>query len=97
MNRDPRPERPRDDRGRSSWARRTNDETGEWLAALARVATVFYAVSASLSLVCFLWDLEWRWAATAALTATWAGGCYWLGFVHLANPEWKDKPDGETD
>lgn len=88
------PEAPRDSRGASSWARRVNDSTVEWLAAVARIAAVLGAVATVGALVATVWahgpDAALRCGVTTALLAGATLGASWLGFVRLGNPEWKD-------
>lgn len=93
-------QRPRESRGRSSWAHRVNDGTAEWVAALARVLTALCAAGWVVCLLGIAWSpsgaVAWRWVASAVIVGAAAVACWRLGFVQLANPEWKDD-DGEAD
>lgn len=89
------PEAPRGSRGASSWARRVNDGTAEWLAATARVTTVasFYLFVISLAAAILpggslLAALLLALLALAVMAIT-----GWLGFIYLANPEWSASDD----
>lgn len=93
-----RPGGPRDERGPLAWATAVNDDTQEWVAALARILSVIWALTAAILLLFLAAQPSWNAAAIAALTAGYAGATGWLGFVRLANPEWKEAPDdGDAD
>lgn len=93
------PGAPRLGRGASSWARRVNDSTAEWVAALARVLTALCTAGWLACLLGIVWSpsgaVAWRWVASAAIVGLAAVACWLLGFVQLANSEWRDT-DGET-
>lgn len=95
MDRSRIPEAPRDSRGASSWARKVNDSTVEWLAAWARVWTVSWALFAGLALFGLIWRPGWDWALTAGLAFLLAVAHGLVGFVWLGNPEWKDDDDDD--
>lgn len=95
MVRPHRPEAPRGSRGASSWARRVNDTTTEWLAAYARVFTLSWSMAAGLALFGLIWSPSWSWTLSAVLAIVLAIVHGWVGFVWLANPEWEDD-DAET-
>lgn len=84
-----RPEAPRPVRGASSWARRINDGTVEWLAAYSRVMAVVWSSAAFCGLLLAVWRPSWAAFLTVALLAAWAAVHTWLGFGQLGNPEWK--------
>lgn len=90
------PEAPRDPRGASSWDRRVNDSTVEWLAAYSRIMAVAWSFPVITALLYLIWTPSWPGALTVALILAWATGHAWLGFVHLGNPEWKDDNRGEA-
>lgn len=89
-------EAPRDPRGASSWARRLNDSTPEWLAAVARLTAVgaFFALIGLLAVAVLLASAAVFLVALLVLAVMVLAG--WLGFILLANPEWKDDDDAET-
>lgn len=89
------PEAPRDSRGASSWARRVNDTTVDWLAACSRVSAVLTAALELVALALLIWLPSWAMLGTVVLGAAWTAAAGWLGFVYLANPEWRDD-DGEA-
>lgn len=91
-------EGPRRPRGPSSWAQRVNDNTAEWVAAVARIAAVagiFVCFGTAVGAVWHYGDLRWwgTWLLTVILTL----GMGRLGFIYLADPEWKEEGDGSSD
>lgn len=84
------PEAPRDPRGASSWARRLNESTVDWLAAYCRVFAVAGSVVVLGAFLLLIWWPSWAASVTAVLLAAWVLAHAWFGFVYLANPEWKD-------
>lgn len=89
-----RPDAPRPVRGASSWARRVNADTVEWLAAYARLFSLLWGTATLLGLLGLIWWPSWHAAVSFVVMGAWAAGHGWLGFYVLANPEWRD--DGEA-
>jgi hypothetical protein len=93
-----RPDAPRQVRGASSWARRVNEGTVEWLAAIARITATVGALGIFAVLVAATWvhtaSSAERFGVTMGLLVLLTAGSGWLGFVVLANPEWRDDDDG---
>lgn len=90
-----RPDAPRSPRGASSWARRVNDGTVEWLAAMARLQTVVWSLASAAALLGLVWRPSWSWAGTLVTCVALGVMHAWVGFVWLANPEWRN--DDGTD
>jgi uncharacterized membrane protein YqjE len=68
---------------------RFNDNTMEYLIALARFTGFLAAVAALGSLVGLIWTDNYRWALSAALMAVISAVASWFGFITNANEEWK--------
>lgn len=88
------PEAPRNPRGASSWARRFNDNTLEMLAAVSRLTAVLSALAVVAAAMQAIWAASiselLRSIGTVILFAAVGAGAVHLGFVQLANPEWKE-------
>jgi hypothetical protein len=74
-----------------------NDNTEELVAAGARILSVLWALTAAITLLFLCVKPGWNVAGAAALAVVYAASCAWLGFVKLANPEWKERRDVDAD
>lgn len=92
----PRPDAPRAHaRGASSWARKVNDSTLEMLAAWMRIWAVAWSLFFIVMLFWLLFAPAWNVAGAATLSLVLLGAHIWAGFFWLANPEWRQTPDGD--
>lgn len=87
------PEAPRPARGASSWAQRVNEFTVQWLAAYSRIASVVWSLVSVGALFGLVWWPSWNWAGSLATCVIMLAAHVWLGFIRLANPEWRDDGD----
>jgi hypothetical protein len=90
------PEAPRGSRGASPWLLRFYDETGAYVAAVARISAIVWSVVTGVTAVAspfFGWNVAAAAALALASTAFWT----WLGFFYLANPEWRPLTNGDGD
>ena len=85
-----RPEAPGHVPGASSWARRFNQNTVDWLAAYCRLAALGWSVAAGVMLLGLAFTLGPSWLAAAVVSIGSTAAHAWLGFFYLANPEWKE-------
>lgn len=68
------------------------------MAASARILAVLWALVASLLLLFLAVAPSWNYAVAAVVAAVNSAGWGWLGFLLLANPEWKKvTDDGDAD
>lgn len=94
MSAQQRPEAPGRVPGASSWARRFNQDTVEWLAAWCRVFSLTWSLATAGALFGLIWWPSWSWAGTLVTCIGLLALHAWLGFFKLANPEWKEEDHG---
>jgi len=71
---------------------RFNDDTMEYLIAVARFTGFLAAVAAVGCTVGLIWTGDYRWALSLALMAAVCTVATWFGFKINANEEWKHGP-----